>query len=82
MRMRLASKKSQKKLDKSKILHRNKTQSTGSAGKRLDPNFAIIGDCRLRESAGASRLQAPGGEVKNPGQVAPTTRHRECGQTT
>ena len=37
------------------------------------PTFAIIGNCRLGESAGASRLKAPSGEVKNPGQVAPTT---------
>ena len=43
MRMRLAWKKSQKTLDTSKRLHQNKTWSTGSAGKGLDPNFAIIG---------------------------------------
>ena len=43
MRMRLAWKKSQKTLDTSKRLHQNKTLSTGSAGKGLNLNFAIIG---------------------------------------
>ena len=41
-----------------KRLHRNKTWSTGSAGKRLYPNFAIIGTAD----------SAPSGKVKNPGQ--------------
>ena len=43
MRMRLAWKKSQNTLDTSKRLHQNKTWSTGSAGKGLDPNFDIFG---------------------------------------
>ena len=68
MRMRLVWKKSQKTLDTSKRLHRNKTRRTGSVGKGLDPNFAIIGNCRLGESAGASCLKAPSGLVKNPGR--------------
>ena len=33
----------EKPVDTSKILHQNKTRSTGSAGKGIDPNFAIIG---------------------------------------
>ena len=40
---RLAWMKSQKTLDTSKRLHQNKTRSTGSVGKWLYPNFAIIG---------------------------------------
>ena len=39
----VALKESQKTLDTSKILHRNKTRSTRSVGKGHDPNFAIIG---------------------------------------
>ena len=53
MRMRLAWKKSQKTLDLyvKKILHQNKTRSTGNAGKGLHPNFAII------ETADSGKVQ-------------------------
>ena len=56
--MRLAWKKSQKTLDTSKRLHKNKTRSTGSAGKGLDSQLCHYWELRTRQSAGASRLKA------------------------
>ena len=55
---------------------RLRLEAPGVRAKDMIPNFAIIGNCGLGESAGASRLKAPivGGGVKNPGQVAHTTR--------
>ena len=40
--------------------------------KYVIPTLPLLG-LRTRESAGASRLKAPSGGVKYPGQVAPTT---------
>ena len=51
---------------------RNKTRSTVSAGKRLDPNFAIIGTCGLGKVQVCHAWRHLQG-VKYPGQVTPTT---------
>ena len=45
-----------------KKIHKNKTQSTGSAGVRakdMIPNFAIIGNCRLGNWQGRHSLEGP-----------------------
>ena len=51
MRMRLASKR----------LHRNKTRSTGSVDKGLNPNLSLSLGLRTPTSAGASSLRVPTG---------------------
>ena len=52
-------------------------EAPGVRAKDWIPNFAIIGNCGLGESAGVSHLKAPsaggGGGGWNPSQVAPTT---------
>ena len=55
--MRLVRKKSQKALDTSKRLHRNKTRSARRAGKGLDAQLHHYWEVRTRESAGASHLR-------------------------
>ena len=47
-------------------------KAPGVRAKNLIPNVAIIWNCGLGESAGASRLNAPSGG-RNPSQMAPTT---------
>ena len=69
----LAWKKSQKTLDTSKRVHQNKTRNTGSAGKGIWSQLMPLLWLRTWKSASASTLRAPGGGVKCPGQVVPTT---------
>ena len=47
--------------DTSKRLHQNKTEAPEVRSKDLIPNVAIIGNCGLGESTGASHLKAPSG---------------------
>ena len=61
MRMRWTWKKSQKTLDTSKRLHQNKTRSTGSVDKGLNPNLLQSLGLRTPTSAGASSLRVPTG---------------------
>ena len=65
MRMRLAWKKSLKTLFTPKILHQNKTRSTGSAGKGTWSQLCHYCDCRLGGGGGGGvqvrHLKAPSG---------------------
>ena len=49
------------------LIHQNKTQSTGSVGKGLDPNFAIIGTAGSASHLKA--LSAGGGGGSRPGDA-------------
>ena len=74
MRMRLARKKSQKTLDVHKKDYIEiRPEAPGVRAKDVIPTLSLLG-LRTRDSADASSLKAPSGEVKNPAQVAPTTR--------
>ena len=69
MRMRLAWKKSQKTLDASKRLHKNKTRSTGSVDKGTWSQLLPLLGLRTRKSAGTSSLSnLVGCEMSWPGR--------------
>ena len=73
MRMRLAWKKSRKTLDTSKILHQNKTRSTGSAGKGLHSQLCHYWNGRLGNGQGHHSREGPGRGWNQYSGAPPTT---------